>query len=414
MATGDHPARALQRVLLLLAPAIAIVVASEFIVVGLLPLIARDLDVPLATAGRLTGMFALSAAVAGPLLTLATSPMSPRRVLIGSLLLFSIGNTMMVVVSDFSTLLAARIVQGAALPAFVSVGAAVVTQLASPSRRGKALAQANIGFVIGVLVALPAGVALAQSGNWRLPFLVLAIAPIPAAALVAWFFPAVQPDRPAIPAQLDLLKHRAFLGHLLLSVMLFATMFSAYTFLAAWLERSLALPIASVAIALFLFSAAGLIGNGLAARVADRMPVLATVLATLALVVSINLSALAGGMIAAVLVPLAIWSIAHTAAVTLSQVRVTMAGGKAPAFAMTMNISAANLGIALGSFAGGWVIDRQGLGAIGLAPVGFALIAVLLAILVGRESRRCTRAMPHPRQASSSGGLRGWKVAQSE
>ena len=78
MAGGDHPARVVQRVLLLLAPAIASVVASEFIVVGLLPLIARDLDVPLATAGRLTGMFALSAAVAGPVLTLATSRMSPR------------------------------------------------------------------------------------------------------------------------------------------------------------------------------------------------------------------------------------------------------------------------------------------------------------------------------------------------
>lgn len=398
MAAGDRSARALQRVLLLLAPAIAIVVASEFIVVGLLPLIARDLDVPLATVGRLTGMFALSAAIVGPVLTLATSRLSPRLVLIGSLLLFSIGNAMMVFLSDFSTLLAARIVQGAALPSFISVGAAVVTQLAPPARRGKALAQANIGFVIGVLVALPAGVALAQSGNWRLPLLVLAIAPIPAAALVAWFFPSTRPDRPAIPDQLDLLKRWVFLGHLLLSVMLFATMFSAYTFLAAWLERSLALPIASIAVALFLFSAAGLAGNSLAGRVADRMPVVATVLAILALVVSINLSALAGGMIAAALVPLAIWSIAHTAAVTLSQVRVTMAGGKAPAFAMTMNISAANLGIAIGSSAGGWVIDRQGLDAIGLAPVGFALLAIL-AILVGAESGRRTRVMHHRRQA---------------
>jgi MFS transporter, DHA1 family, inner membrane transport protein len=391
MAVGDR--RTLQRVLLLLAPAIAIVVASEFIVVGLLPLIARDLDLPLARAGQLTGMFALSAAVAGPVLTLATSRLSPHLILIVSLLLFSIGNATMALSSDFSTLLVARIIQGAVLPPFISVGAAAVTQLAAPSHRGKALARANIGFVIGVLVALPAGIALAESGSWRLPFLVLAIAPIPLAMLIAWLFPAGQRDRPAIPAQLSLLKQPVFLGHLLLSVMLFATMFSAYTFLAAWLERSLALPIASVAIALFLFSAAGLFGNGLAGRVADRMPIPATLLTILALVVSINLSAFVGGMIVAAIVPLALWSIAHTAAVTLSQVRVTMAGGKAPAFAMTMNISAANLGIAIGSFAGGWVIDRQGLDAIGLAPAVFALLAVLPAIFVGLE-KAIGRSMP--------------------
>jgi DHA1 family inner membrane transport protein len=88
------------------------------------------------------------------------------------------------------------------------------------------------------------------------------------------------------------------------------------------------------------------------------------------------------GMLPAVIVLLGIWSIAHTAGVTLSQVRVTMAGDRAPAFAMTLNISCANLGIAAGAFTGGWAIDRWGLAAIGWTPIAFAALVVVLSALL--------------------------------
>ncbi|MBX5153963.1 MFS transporter [Rhizobium sp. NLR10a] len=60
------------------APAITIVVASEFIVVGLLPLVSQDLRIPLAKEGELAGWWAFSAAVAGPFVTLLASWMAPR------------------------------------------------------------------------------------------------------------------------------------------------------------------------------------------------------------------------------------------------------------------------------------------------------------------------------------------------
>ena len=65
-AAGDRPEQALNKALWLMAPTTTIVVAAEFIVVGLLPLVAQDLRIPLAQAGALAGWFAFSAAVAGP------------------------------------------------------------------------------------------------------------------------------------------------------------------------------------------------------------------------------------------------------------------------------------------------------------------------------------------------------------
>lgn len=393
VATISADAR-LKQVLWVLVPAVSVVVATEFIVIGLLPLIAYDLGISLAEAGRLTGLFALSAAVAGPGLTLLGSRWSPRSVLVFTLLLYSVGNTVMASSSNFSVLLTTRIIQGAMLPAFVSVGAAAVASLAMPDQRGRALANANLGFVIGVLVALPAGLALAKWGNWRLPFELLSLFSLVAAAVTWGRYPNYRaPEIPSIALQLNLLRNALFLGHLLLSVLLFASMFAAYTFLAAWLDGYLNLSGSQIALTLLLFSAIGLVGNSIAARVADRAPVVATVASAAALVVAINLAGVFHNVLPVIAVLLVIWSVAHTAGVTLSQVRVTMAGGRTPAFAMTMNLSCANLGIAIGAFCGGWAIDRGGVAAIGWVPAIFGALATILCIVLARaglvRNHRC-------------------------
>lgn len=375
----------------------AVVVASEFIVVGLLPQIANDLDLSLAQAGQLTALFALSAAVAGPFVTLAVSRQAPRRMLVFFLLVFAAGNAAMAFASGFPLMIVARIVQGAVLPAFISIGAAEVTRLAPQNERGSALAHANIGFVVGVLIALPAGIALAQAGDWRLPFLVLTGAPAAMAIMVLGLLPRteVQADAPGIAGQLGLLARPRFLGQLLMSAVLFAATFSAYTFLGAWLASELNFSLGQVAVALCLFGAAGIAGNSLAARMADRFPLGATAVAVVALVLAVNAAAFLKASTWAVAISLAVWGLTHTACITLSQVRVTLAGSDAPAFATTMNISAANLGIAIGAAVGGWAIDHGGLQAIGAVPAGLLLVALSLATLLGR------------RRTTASASLRG-------
>nr|WP_179283377.1 SDR family NAD(P)-dependent oxidoreductase [Bordetella genomosp. 9] len=314
---------------------------------------------------------------------------SPRFILTATLVLYAAGNALVATTSEFGIMLLARVIQGAVLPGFISVGASVVTRFALPAAHGRGLARANIGFVLGVLLALPAGVALAQGGNWRMPFMVLAVASLALAPIIAPLFPRVpKAGAVGLGGQLRLLRRPLFLAHLALSVALFSSMFSAYTYLGAWIEQTFGLTPSGVAFALFLFGMAGLLGNGVAGRYADRAVLRSTAVAILVLVAAVNLAALAGASMLMAAVPMFLWSVSHTASVTLGQVRVTLAGRDAPPFAMTMNISAANLGIAIGTLGGGGVIDRYHVGAIGLAPIGFALVALRLLILIGRSVAR--------------------------
>ncbi|WP_395308675.1 MFS transporter [Mycobacterium sp. AMU20-3851] len=379
---GADADRDLRRVLLLLAPAIMLVVATEFIVVGLLPPIAADFTLPLSAAGQLTAVFAIAAAVAGPFVTLAVSRVPAPTLLTAVLVLFGMGNGVIAVAADFTLVLVMRAIQGAFLPALIGVGTAEVLRHTPAGTRGRALARANLGFVLGVLIALPAGIALAQGGQWRLSFVVLAVVSLPVAAAVAILFPRNQMSAPPPPVSgnLAVLRGPRFLGHLALSVVIFAAMFSAYTYLGAWLEDAIGLDAGGLALAMLLFGAVGVAGNVAAERVADRFPLAASAFAAVVLAVAVNAAAWTGGSILAAAIPFALWSLMHTAGVTLSQVRVTLAGAKAPAFAMTMNISAANLGIAVGALTGGWAVDRFGMVGLGSMPAALTVLALLLVL----------------------------------
>lgn len=379
----------LGRALIVLALATTIIVATEFIVVGLLPVLAADLDVSLSKAGHLVGAFAFSAAILGPPLTLVAARLPPSYVMAATLLLFGVGNLVAVLSPTYPTLLTVRVIQGAALPLFISVGTATITILAPAAQRGRMLALANIGFTLGLVVALPAGVALADQGRWSISFVTLALLSVAAAALTLVAFPRVSlRNAPTIKGQAGLLLRLRFVSHLLLSVTAFAAMFASYTYLTAWLEGHAGLESHAIAPILVFFGAAGLIGNMAVAALADRDPIGCTMISLFAGAVGMIGASLVAGQSLSFYLLLGLWGVAHTAAVTACQVRVTLAGSDAPAFAMAMNISSANLGIALGALAGGLVVDRWGIAAIGWGTAVLVLVSAGVATATRLMTRR--------------------------
>jgi predicted MFS family arabinose efflux permease len=169
----------------------------------------------------------------------------------------------------------------------------------------------------------------------------------------------------------------------------FAATFSVYSYFTVWLNAVVGMDMHKVAITLFGFGAAGFFGNLVASRIADRIPIAGT-LAAVSAVAAAAAGAATYHRDMIILAPLlALWGAAHIAVVTLCQVRVITAGGRAPAFAMSMNISAANLGIAAGALIGGSVINRAGLDAIAVAPIGLTMLVAMTAALVPLAARVC-------------------------
>ncbi len=382
---GSHPSLAAPG--LALAYATAVVVATEFIVVGLLPRMANDLRISLAWAGGFVSWFALASAIAGPVLTLAAARFPPRWAIVLALLPFVLGNAAAAWASSYEAIAAARIMQGAALPVLVSIGGAALSRTAGPGREGRAVSMVYYGVIAGTVVAMPAGIVLAAAASWQATFVTLGALSLIAAAPFAFADLLPADGQPAARGQLRVLRRPALLAHLGLSIVMFAAMFAPYTYLAAMLEENAGLTQNAVAAVMMGFGAAGIAGNW-AAGWWSANATQATLAATLVMAACMAMVPLLGGRLGGLLPLLAVWGAAHAAGFLLCQLRAMQAAPEAPALAAALNISAANIGITLGAGVGGLAAGRFGVSATGLAGAALAVLAAAGTMVLLRAPTR--------------------------
>ena len=371
----------------ILAFAAFVIVTTEFLIVGLLPALARDLAIPIATAGQLVTLFAVVVMLCGPFLTAWLANVERKRLFVAILLLFAASNAVAAIASNFWILAVARLVPALALPVFWGTASETAADIAGPGKSGRAVATVYLGISAAMLFGIPLGTLASDAIGWRGAFALLAALSLVTAILIAISMPAVRASHPVkMREQARILKSPSFLANVALSVLVFTAMFTGYTYLAEMLEKSAGIAPALVGWWLMGFGAVGLIGNWLGGRWVDRKPLATTAIFCAVLTVGMAATMALTGSIGFA-IALAIWGIANTALYPICQIRVMKAASGAQALAGTINVSAANGGIALGAVIGGLSISAWGAGNIGYVSGAIALLAALAAPLVARLSR---------------------------
>ena len=383
--SSTKPATPSGPVIIILALAAFVIVSTEFLIVGLIPALARDFGMPVPQAGQLVALFAFTVMLAGPPLTAALAHVERKRLFVAILLVFAGANALAALAPNLWVLALARFIPALALPVFWGTASEAAARMTGPLRAGQAVSRVYLGISAALLFGIPVGTLAAAAIGWRASFWGLAALSLLLAALMARHMPALhQHDRMPLRDQARILKDPVLLAHVGLSVAVFTAMFTAYTYLADILERLAGVAPAQVGWWLMGFGAVGLIGNALGGKAADRHPLRATLAFTLLLglgtLASMPLAATLGGLLPA----LAAWSIANTALYPICQVRVMQAAPRAQALAGTLNVSAANAGIALGAALGGLAIPRWGLDSVGYAAAAVALLAALMIAPIAR------------------------------
>ncbi|SEM68930.1 Predicted arabinose efflux permease, MFS family [Pseudomonas sp. ok272] len=372
--------------ILLLSAAGFTVLTTEFIIVGLLPSIARDLQVSIPQAGLLVTLFAFTVAAFGPFLTAYCARFERRRLFITVLVIFGLSNALAAMAPNIGVMALARLIPALGLPVFWALASETAVDIVGPDYAGRAIAKIGFGIVCATVFGIPIGTLISDAFGWRSAFGLLSLIAFAKALLLFVYLPATDlHQRPAsLGSQFKILRSPLLQGHMLLSILVFSGMFTAYTYLADILERLAGFNGTLVGWCLMGFGAAGLIGNSLGGRMVDRHPLMASmvfcaflVCGMVALVPSIHSTL---GLAAA----LGIWGVTQAALFLVSHVRLIKVAPQAPAFAASLNIAAANLGIGLGALVGGRVIDTLGLGSLGYTAAGFILGSIVLALLLMR------------------------------
>ena len=358
------------------------VLTTEFVIVGLLPAIARDLHVSIPQAGLLVTLFAFTVAAFGPFLTAWFARVERRKLFISVLVMFGLANLLATFAPNIWVMGIARLIPALGLPVFWALASETAGDIVGPQHAGRAIARIGFGIVCATVFGIPVGTLISDAFGWRSAFAVLAVIAFAKALLLFIYLPKTQlhQQQVSLRSQLKILRSPLMQGHVLLSILVFSGMFTAYTYLADILERLAGFDGTLVGWCLMGFGAVGLLGNSLGGRAVDRHPLIASMVFCLFMI---------GGMVA--LVPnihstlglalaMGVWGVTQAALFLVSHVRLMKAAPHAPAFAASLNIAGGNLGIGLGAMIGGRVIDTLGLGSVGFAAAGLIVVSILLAL----------------------------------
>lgn len=369
----------------ILAIAAFVIVTTEFLIVGLLPALARDLSITVATAGQLVTLFAVVVMVCGPFLTAWLANVDRKKLFVAVLVLFAATNALAAVAQNIWVLALARLLPALALPVFWGTASDTAAQIAGPEKAGRAVSTVYLGISAAMLFGIPLGTLAADAIGWRGAFGLLAALSLLVAVLMFFSMPTVRASQPvAMREQAKILKSPFFMANVALSILVFTAMFTGYTYLAEMLEKSAGVAPAQVGWWLMGFGAVGLIGNWLGGLWVDQKPLATTAIFSLVLAAGMAASMLFAGLSIGFAIALGVWGIANTALYPICQIRVMKAATGAQALAGTINVSAANGGIALGAVIGGLAVANWGAGNVGYVAAAIAVLAALATSLVAR------------------------------
>lgn len=364
---------------------------SEFMLSGLLPPIAEDMDVSIPRAGLLISAFAIGMVIGAPLLAVATLRLPRRTTLIALISVFGLGQVAGALAPTYEVLFVSRVVSAFACAGFWAVGAAVAIAMVPVNARARAMAVMIGGLSIANVLGVPLGAFLGENLGWRSAFWAVGAASAVALVGVMTLIPRIPlpAEKPQLRREMAIYRDRQVWLSIVLTALAAGGVFCAFSYLAPLLTDVAGLESGWVPTVLALFGFGALVGTTIGGRVAD------------AHLFGVLLSGIAASTV--FLAALALFASSQAAVITLSfllglsafytapalNARMFNVAGAAPTLAGATTTAAFNLGNTGGPWLGGAVIDAD-FGFEATAWAGAAMTVVALATVVA--SLRLQRA----------------------
>lgn len=353
--------------LLALAVSAFAIGTTEFISVGLLPLIAQDLQIPVTTAALTVTLYALGVTFGAPVLTAVTSGVPRKRLLLWIMIIFIVGKSIAAAATSIGVLLVGRIVSALAHGIFMSIGSTIAADLVPENRRASAISLMFTGLTVATVTGVPLGTYLGQQVGWRFAFVAIAVI-----GLIAFFANSIlipanlqKGVRTTLRDQMKLVTNGRLLLMFLITALGYGGTFVVFTYLSPILETITGFSGGQIAVILLGYGIAIAIGNVLGGKIANKNPLSA--LFRMFIVQALVLFVLyftAPFSLAGLITILFMGLMAFMNVPGLQVYVVILAERYVPSakdVASAINIAAFNAGIAIGAYLGGVVTDSIGL-----------------------------------------------------
>lgn len=368
---------------------------AEFIVVGVLPAIAEDLNVSLPRAGGLVGLYALALAIGTPIVVLTLARLPRKPLILALIAVFMAGNLVSALSTNYELLLVGRMVTAVAHGSFFAFGSTVAARLAPKGQASRAIAVMFAGLTLAMVIGVPLGSLIGNALDWRLPF--FAVTVLAALALLAtarWVPTQVKEEAGSARTQLAALVSPPVLSMMAITVLGFGASFPAFTFITPILTSISGFSSNAASGLLVVFGVATLVGNLAGGRWAASLGWVAALRRMLAglLLVLIALAVSLPWQWA--MVPLLfVWGVLAFGMSPGFQAGMLETGQRwtprAVDFASALNISAFNLGITLGETLGSCLVAQEKMVLTPLSGVALVILAQVPLLWLARRNAAC-------------------------
>jgi predicted MFS family arabinose efflux permease len=366
---------------------------DDYVIAGILPELAHDLNVSEGQAGQLVTVFSLTVAVAAPVAAVAFARLPRRPLFVVALLVFAGANLTAAATPSFTVLLGLRVVAAAAAASMTPAAFAFAAMHAPKGRAGRYIAVVSLGVTGSIAAGVPLGTWIGGALGWRATFVTASAAGL--CVLVAAL--ATLPRRhrledvPRLGEQLRTLRRPAISLGLLANTALMTGSMMMLTYLAPYLAEAAAAGVNERAFVFGLSGCAGILGIWLGGSATDRWGpdrtltfgigvFLATMLGLWGLWLLRPAPAPLIYAVAAVWGGIAFW---NSPAI---QARLHILAGPVAPQALALNTSGTYLGVAIGGAVGGTTLASVGVGALPLVAAVFGTSAIVLLLSANRAS----------------------------
>ncbi|RXZ77594.1 MFS transporter [Paenibacillaceae bacterium] len=364
---------------------------SEFVIAGILDMLASDVGVSLAAAGQLITVYSLAYAIGTPILIALTARMDRRKLMLSTLGLFFVGNLITVTTTGYGMLIGARIILAISTGVFMVVALTVAAKISHPERQGSAIAKVLLGFNLALILGVPLGRIIAGSYDWKIIFTGIGALSLIAMLVLLLTIPKSEGEAPVpIREQLALLKNPRISVALSIGFFWILGYMILYTYITPFLLTITGMSERMVSIGLFAFGLASLLGSQVGGYGVDKWGIPRTMIGGLIFHSGILFLLAAFSHSSMFVLPLLmLWSFFAWSTGPVQQVYLIGLAPQASGIILSLNNSIVQLGMAVGAVIGGIIVEGISLTAVGwLGGVGVAigLVPAIFSLSMRRRS----------------------------
>ena len=367
---------------------------NSLLIAGLLPEIARALDTTEAVVGVSVAVYALTYAVTGPFIPIVFSRFSRRAILIAAMTLILCGIVLSAFAWDVWIFYVARAIAGLGTAAYTAQAMAAAMEISPKDRSGSATTWVGMGFAVSLALGVPVGTLLGDAFGYQVAFLLTGVIALIAIFGLTSVRVAVRADRPSLRQQFRPLTSPSVLAVMLAILLYSFSYFIVLTYLHPILVDGAGVDGTMVAAALAVFGVCNIVSMGVGGRLIDRFGGLSVVIVCV-LVMGIATPLLGAPIGLVAFIAVAAFGLTGSLVGPASNVELGSMYPQNPATVVGANMSAVQLGAALGSAMGAAILLGPGASWIAYAAGPPALLAagICAGIAIMRRVRRTSTAV---------------------